>query len=102
MPEQARTRHRAVRSILAIGHIPNLRPHLGPFPPGIQSENLGAAAVGALEVHEHLEQGALARAVDAEEEVHRTVGHSQVDLFEGGLPAIPLGQSASGDGVIAD
>ena len=76
--EQAGARHRPVRGILALGHVADLRPHLGPLAPGIQPEDLRGAGVGALQVHEHLEQGALAGAVDPDEDVHRPVGHPQV------------------------
>jgi hypothetical protein len=46
---------------------------------------------------EHLHRGRLARAVGAEEAIDRPRGDREVERFDGGRPAVPLGETAGLD-----
>ncbi len=101
VPQQARARQGAVRRILTFGHVADLRPHLGPVEAGVQPEHLCAAAVGAHEIHQGLEQRALAGTIGSDEDVHRAVGYPQLHAIQRELAAIPLGQSVGGHREVA-
>jgi hypothetical protein len=86
--EQATARHPAVAGIRALRDVAHLRTRLGATANGVQSVDLRGAGVGTLQIHQHLERGALARAVRSDQDVHGSLGNAKVDVVECGLSTV--------------
>jgi hypothetical protein len=95
---QPSARHPFVVMLVRLRDVAHLRPHLRTMRGGVEPEDVHTPRIRPDEIEQHLQRGALPRAVRADEDVHRSMRYAQVDAGERRLFAVARGQSMGRDG----